>query len=213
MVNTNYINSRVKLLFAIHYLGRYCKICGFDGFIEPWFMDFHHRNQYDKKYEISTAITSKFENIKEEVDKCDLLCGRCHRRIHGSMFRENIDEVFKKFYKVLEDGGLFTGTGKNQFSEKYDKGIIKLHSKGIKCSEIAKSLNISPSAVYRACKRLKLKIERLHPTNYKDEELVDLHSKNLRVTEISNILCVSEYAIYKGFKRLGLKTKREIKNG
>ena len=42
-------------------------------------LSFHHRNPSDKKFELnSNGLLSKWETVKKELDKCDLLCVRCH---------------------------------------------------------------------------------------------------------------------------------------
>jgi hypothetical protein len=49
--------------------------------------DFHHRNEKDKLFNINEIknLFGKLEitgKIKDELDKCDLVCSNCHRRIH-----------------------------------------------------------------------------------------------------------------------------------
>ena len=41
-------------------------------------LQFDHIKREGKKYEISTKLTNKWDNIKEELDKCQLLCAPCH---------------------------------------------------------------------------------------------------------------------------------------
>jgi hypothetical protein len=50
----------------------------------PSCFDFHHFNSYTKEFSISQKVTN-FEAIKAELDKCSLLCCRCHREVHGGM--------------------------------------------------------------------------------------------------------------------------------
>lgn len=58
-----------------------CKVCGFNE--DAVALDFHHREDETKEFNISTAIRSgwSLERIKEEVAKCDVLCAN-HHRIH-----------------------------------------------------------------------------------------------------------------------------------
>lgn len=57
----------------------FCKDCGFEGKKYPEVLDFDHLR--DKKFNISEYRnhTSGFNKVKEEMDKCDLVCSNCHR--------------------------------------------------------------------------------------------------------------------------------------
>jgi len=71
----------------IEYKGGKCKQCGYDKYKEnPGAFCFHHRIAKEKKYTISSSKLS-FEKIKEESDKCDLLCVRCHSNVHDAKNR------------------------------------------------------------------------------------------------------------------------------
>lgn len=67
---------------AFHYKGSKCEMCGFDEPIMD-FYDFHHTDESIKM----RAMTDMFGHfgwtkIKEELDKCVMVCALCHRRIH-----------------------------------------------------------------------------------------------------------------------------------
>jgi hypothetical protein len=49
-------------------------------------MDFHHLS--DKKFGISGNKWKDFELLKIELDKCWLLCARCHREYHAGVWTE-----------------------------------------------------------------------------------------------------------------------------
>jgi len=65
---------------AINYKGGKCKKCGYDRCIGA--LEFHHRNPQEKDPSWKYMRNRKFENIKKELDKCDLLCANCHRELH-----------------------------------------------------------------------------------------------------------------------------------
>ena len=46
-------------------------------------LDFHHKDEEDKKFDISTAIRqgTGVATILEEIAKCDCVCANCHRII------------------------------------------------------------------------------------------------------------------------------------
>lgn len=65
---------------AIDYKGGKCEICGYNKCIEA--LEFHHINN-DKDFGISAkGYTRSFKKIKEELDKCILVCANCHRELH-----------------------------------------------------------------------------------------------------------------------------------
>jgi 5-methylcytosine-specific restriction endonuclease McrA len=67
---------------ALEYKGGKCVICGYDKC--PAAMDMHHISDLSKEFNISSRMTS-WERIKKELDKCELLCSRCHREVHDGM--------------------------------------------------------------------------------------------------------------------------------
>ncbi len=56
-----------------------CMDCGIK--YHPFVMDFNHRDPSSKAYLISAMGNrgSSLLKIKEEIDKCDLVCANCHR--------------------------------------------------------------------------------------------------------------------------------------
>ncbi len=61
--------------------GGECKICSYDKCIAS--LDFHHRNQEEKEFEISrTGFLTKWETLVKEAEKCDILCKNCHNELH-----------------------------------------------------------------------------------------------------------------------------------
>ena len=62
-----------KRAHCIEYLGGKCVVCGTTHNLQ-----FDHIKREGKKYNITEKLTYKFDNIKEELDKCQLLCAPCH---------------------------------------------------------------------------------------------------------------------------------------
>ena len=91
--NKKEINARKKVRTdeqkqkAVEYLGGKCQQCGLEDICVNVF-DFHHRDPKEKSYDISTKRYRNFESIKQELDKCDLLCANCHRRKHSGCERK-----------------------------------------------------------------------------------------------------------------------------
>jgi hypothetical protein len=42
-------------------------------------MDFDHRDRKKKNFNLGYAYEKSWQKIKDEVDKCDLICANCHR--------------------------------------------------------------------------------------------------------------------------------------
>lgn len=49
-------------------------------------LDFHHKQDTTKKSEVSRMISNGYslETIKAEIDKCDIICSNCHRKLHSN---------------------------------------------------------------------------------------------------------------------------------
>lgn len=67
-----YYNRR---LFAINYLGGKCNNCGILNNLQ-----FDHINPKNKKYNISKILMYKIDTLTEELNKCQLLCEKCHKQ-------------------------------------------------------------------------------------------------------------------------------------
>jgi hypothetical protein len=69
---------------CVEYKGGCCEKCGYSKYIGA--LQFHHLNPIEKDFALSEVKSHKFnEKIKQELDKCILVCANCHFEIHGSM--------------------------------------------------------------------------------------------------------------------------------
>jgi hypothetical protein len=78
---------------ALQYKGGKCQTCGED---RPATLCFHHRDPSEKSFALDgrTFANRKWEFVKEEVDKCDLLCHNCHNVLHyGDSWGEFLNEL------------------------------------------------------------------------------------------------------------------------
>jgi hypothetical protein len=69
--------KKVRLL---ELLGGKCKICKNDNIFQ---LEFHHNKK--KESTINSLIQKRWESIKKEGKKCEILCGNCHREHHSSL--------------------------------------------------------------------------------------------------------------------------------
>ena len=78
------VTARRKKLkkMAIEYKGGKCIFCGYDKCNDA--LDFHHLDLKEKEFGLSVrGLTRSWEKIKEELDKCILVCANCHRELHA----------------------------------------------------------------------------------------------------------------------------------
>lgn len=70
-----------------------CKKCGENRY---YLLDFHHRNPEEKDYAISEKTHNNIESLKNEIDKCDVLCANCHREWHF-LYPQGTSEEYQKW--------------------------------------------------------------------------------------------------------------------
>lgn len=66
----------------IDYKGGECELCGYKKCNRA--LQFHHLNPEKKDFSISGKSLS-FEKLKDEVEKCILVCSNCHSEIHDGL--------------------------------------------------------------------------------------------------------------------------------
>jgi predicted transcriptional regulator len=65
----------------VQYKGGECVRCGYKKYFGA--LEFHHLNPSEKDFNPSSLKRYKFDDrIKNELDKCILVCSNCHREIH-----------------------------------------------------------------------------------------------------------------------------------
>lgn len=83
--NKQSVQTRRELikLKLVNYLGGNCKRCGWNEHVAGLVM--HHRDPAIKDFGLASVGGSKsWSKIKEEADKCVLLCSNCHNVIHAT---------------------------------------------------------------------------------------------------------------------------------
>lgn len=73
--------KRTKLKL-VEYKGGKCQCCGYNNCIEA--LEFHHLDPSQKDFQIS-GTSRAFETLKQEVDKCIMVCSNCHKEIHAGI--------------------------------------------------------------------------------------------------------------------------------
>lgn len=75
------VNNKQK---AVEYMGGSCSICNYNRCLDA--LHFHHKNPKEKETKVSALLKlseNSWERIKEELDKCILVCANCHAEIHS----------------------------------------------------------------------------------------------------------------------------------
>jgi 5-methylcytosine-specific restriction endonuclease McrA len=68
---------------AIEYKGGECTHCGYDRYYGT--LEFHHLDPLEKEHTWTTLRLHPWGAVKQELDKCVLLCSNCHREEHGRL--------------------------------------------------------------------------------------------------------------------------------
>jgi hypothetical protein len=76
-VNTRRVKLKSK---SVEYKGGRCIMCGYDKCLAA--LEFHHKDSSTKCFSFSGSHSRSWDNIKNELDKCDLLCSNCHKELH-----------------------------------------------------------------------------------------------------------------------------------
>src|SRR4051812_43659419 len=45
-------------------------------------LDFHHRNPEEKLFHLGNRLFYTKQEVLDEIQKCDVLCANCHRKLH-----------------------------------------------------------------------------------------------------------------------------------
>ena len=81
MIYANTLRRRKIKSFSIEYKGGKCQMCGYNRYAGA--LDLHHVKGVKKFTMGEEGYTHSWIVIKEELDKCILICANCHREIHG----------------------------------------------------------------------------------------------------------------------------------
>ena len=69
---------------CVEYKGGKCAECDYDYYVGA--LEFHHLDPNEKDFSISHVKLTAFDDrIKKELDKCIILCSRCHKEEHARL--------------------------------------------------------------------------------------------------------------------------------
>ena len=69
---------------AVEYKGGRCEQCGYNTCLSA--LEFHHLDTSKKDFGIAAnGYTRSWSKLKDELDKCILVCSNCHKEIHENL--------------------------------------------------------------------------------------------------------------------------------
>lgn len=158
---------------SVDYLGGECCICGYNKCISA--LEFHHIDPEEKKFSISSHHCRSWKSIKEELDKCVLLCSNHHREVEAKMISvENLK--IKRFPEKVKD-----------YEDK-----IRRKRKVKKCKECSEEIKSKGSLCVK-CSRINQRKVKNRPSKINLKEMI----KNMNWCEIGRKYGVSDNAVRK----------------
>ncbi len=81
--------KKVKDL-AVEYKGGSCQLCHYSKCVDA--LEFHHIDPSSKKFGIGAkGYTRSWESVRNELDKCILLCANCHREVASGITQLSVE--------------------------------------------------------------------------------------------------------------------------
>ena len=84
------IKRRAIKKMLVQYKGGKCERCGYNKCIRA--LEFHHLDPSQKDFGVSTCLTMDMSSLKQEVDKCILLCSNCHAEVHQELYEQGYNQ-------------------------------------------------------------------------------------------------------------------------
>lgn len=174
--------------WAIGYKGGECQVCGYSLCSKA--LDFHHKDPSSKEFNITQFRKKDLEILKKELDKCILLCCRCHRELHEAMRVKESDFLSQK--DRVESSQVESQCKQCQKSFKHHR-----HKKRIYCSLECSNEARKQATIDRTGKH--------HPSKEELQELID----TLPWTTIGKMFGVTDNAVRKWAKKYGIKRSED----
>ncbi len=98
---------------AVQLLGGKCEECGEQNI---YTLEFHHKVDTEKEYTFWEIKDNRWSIIEKEIEKCILLCGNCHNKLH---IGENTNSKLKNNKKLYLEYKGVSGCEKCGYNECY----------------------------------------------------------------------------------------------
>jgi hypothetical protein len=154
-----------------------CSACGYSKCLAC--LEFHHVDSSDKIFQLSKMkgfSKGLPNNVKDELDKCVVLCSNCHHDIHFNItrFAENNESIITKSKNIKE------------INKKIDRDVVydMYVNRKMKQIDIAKHFNSSKGTINNILKPFGL-TNKLEDLKLNRDEILKLHSDGLTCSEIA----------------------------
>ena len=171
-----------------------CVRCGYSRNTDS--LDFHHLDRNSKELEFRNVRFDSNKEIptliKEELDKCIVLCSNCHAEEHASY---DITLKADNKHKIKEQRVIST------------EKIINLSLEGLRPNEICKKLDLPKSTVSTILKR-----NGINSFVSVDSNIIIKYSTSLTIKEIHELTGYCKSSISKVLKFNNIKPLKKYKN-
>lgn len=83
-VKMSIARKKIRDFINDYKLSKGCAICGYNKCVAA--LEFHHNG--DKEFLPNASSGRNIESLKEEINKCIVLCSNCHRELHYKQIKE-----------------------------------------------------------------------------------------------------------------------------
>ena len=173
----------------VYVMGSKCQCCDYDNCTQA--LEFHHLDPTQKDFSFASNTNRSWQNVRQELPKCILVCANCHREIHAGLIpNEKLISSFNE-ERAKEIDNLVTLKNKKTIHYCQDCGI-EIWNGGQRCPKCA-------ALARRTTNR---------PSREELKELI----RTMPFTQIGEKYGVSDNAIRKWCKSENLPTTKNIIN-
>lgn len=182
---------RFNKVLYLNYKGKECEICKYNESQSS--LIFHHINPKDKSYSISRHRIRYTEDIgldiKNELNKCQVLCQNCHNEKHINIEKFILlkEKIYEKVYSFKEISGKINR-----------QEVESMYNNGISQKDIAISFKVSRGTISDIIKELGINREYRIDIN----KVAELYKGGLSPIDIARTLGINKNSIYKVVKKL-----------
>lgn len=189
-----------KIMLLEYMKTSHCSSCGYCENKNA--LQFHHKDPESKEFQITSAYFNAKSDIpseiKNELEKCEVLCCNCHNKRHVDVdfFLSNSDKI-EELILLLDESS-------EPVQYNYSN-ILSRYMLTNDVTETANQLNISRNVVLRVLRKNNI-------GNFDDiineDTLTKLHAEGLNSNEISKILNRPQSSICRKLNKMGLSPNK-----